>query len=86
MFESLEQESFLEDLNLDLVWLDDSVCHAVAEKAGRLRRLQLSTAGTKLTDAGLTAILNGCDALEYLCMDEVEGNAGILGVIYVAHV
>ncbi|KIY74268.1 hypothetical protein CYLTODRAFT_416116 [Cylindrobasidium torrendii FP15055 ss-10] len=63
----------LDQLTLDFVWLDDALCRALAEKMGRLRRLTLSTSGTKLTDEGLEAILSQCDSLEHLCLDEVQG-------------
>ncbi|KAF9051013.1 hypothetical protein BDZ89DRAFT_939943, partial [Hymenopellis radicata] len=73
LLQSYDESSSLEDLCLDLVWLDDTLCEAVAENTWRLRTLRVSTSGTKLTDKGLLAILSGCDALEYFALDEVQG-------------
>ncbi|KAJ7647484.1 hypothetical protein FB45DRAFT_893564 [Roridomyces roridus] len=70
----LGEESVLECLNIDFIWLDDSLCEKIVG-AGRktLQKLTLSTSGTKLTDKGIVSILEGCDALEELVLDEVQG-------------
>ena len=65
--------SALEDVSLDFLWLDDALCEALVKAGRRLRRLRLSTAGTKLSDRGVLAIIEGCDALEELWLDEVQG-------------
>jgi hypothetical protein len=58
-------------LALDFVWLDDFVC----ERLGRasLKKLVLGTGGTKLTDRGVGALMDGCEALEELELVEVQG-------------
>ncbi|TRM69688.1 hypothetical protein BD626DRAFT_563424 [Schizophyllum amplum] len=64
--------SSLETLSLDFVWLDDSICEDIAALS-RLRKLRLSTGGTKLTDQGIVTLMEGCDALQELILDDVEG-------------
>ena len=64
----------LEWLSLDFVWLDDSICEDIAALT-RLRKLRLSTGGTKLTDGGIITLMEGCDALQELTLDDVEGKA-----------
>ncbi|KAF9071066.1 hypothetical protein BDP27DRAFT_1322725 [Rhodocollybia butyracea] len=70
---NLGEDSVLENLNLDLVWLDEKLCDAIAEAGKKIRRLRLSTNGTKLNDKGLTTILEKCDNMEELNLDEVQG-------------
>ncbi|KAI5828219.1 hypothetical protein K523DRAFT_339176 [Schizophyllum commune Tattone D] len=62
----------LECLSLDFVWLDDSICEDIAALS-RLRKLRLSTGGTKLTDGGAITLMEGCDALQEFILDDVEG-------------
>ncbi|KAL1687522.1 hypothetical protein GGG16DRAFT_61947 [Schizophyllum commune] len=62
----------LECLSLDFVWLDDSICEDIAALT-RLRKLRLSTGGTKLTDGGIITLMEGCDALQEFTLDDVEG-------------
>ena len=64
----------LECLSLDFVWLDDSICEDIAALT-RLRKLRLSTGGTKLTDGGIITLMEGCDALQEFTLDDVEGKA-----------
>ncbi|KAK0212967.1 hypothetical protein DFS33DRAFT_1285711 [Desarmillaria ectypa] len=73
LLQDLSEHSTLEDLSVELVWLDDPLCEAIAASSRKLRRLRLSTSGTKLTDKGLIAILEGCDALEDLLLDQIQG-------------
>lgn len=63
----------LEDLDLDLLWLDERLCQAIAEAGLRIRRLRMRTNGTKLNDKGLTSIIEKCDNLEELIFDRVQG-------------
>ncbi len=74
LLQDLGEHSTLEDLSVELVWLDDPLCEAIAASGRKLRRLRLSTSGTKLTDKGLIAILEGCDALEDLWLDQIQGD------------
>ncbi|KAG7446404.1 uncharacterized protein BT62DRAFT_1005681 [Guyanagaster necrorhizus] len=73
LLQDLGEHSTLEDLSVDFVWLDDPLCEAIAANGRKLRRLRLSTSGTKLTDKGIIAILEGCDALEDLLLDQIQG-------------
>ncbi|KAJ1304365.1 hypothetical protein OPQ81_005519 [Rhizoctonia solani] len=59
-------------LELDFVWLDDWVCERLA-KIPRVKRITLGTGGTKLTDRGVGALIEGCEALEVLELVEVQG-------------
>ncbi|KAE9401596.1 hypothetical protein BT96DRAFT_598528 [Gymnopus androsaceus JB14] len=63
----------LEDLDLDLLWLDEPVCLAIAEAGTKIGRLCLRTNGTKLNDKGLTSIIEKCENLENLVLDQVQG-------------
>ncbi|KAH7108195.1 hypothetical protein BKA62DRAFT_681390 [Auriculariales sp. MPI-PUGE-AT-0066] len=70
---ALGDRSNLEDVSLDFLWLDDTLCEKLVLASRRLRRLQLSSNGTKLTDRGVHAILEGVDSLEDFRLIEVEG-------------
>ncbi|KAF7321482.1 hypothetical protein MKEN_00669000 [Mycena kentingensis (nom. inval.)] len=63
----------LENLCIDFVWLDETICQTIAQVGKKLRSLTVSTAGTKLSDGGLVAILEGCEALESFTLDDVQG-------------
>ncbi|KAF8342261.1 uncharacterized protein EI90DRAFT_3116181 [Cantharellus anzutake] len=63
----------LEEVQLNFLWLDDTICEALGQSARKLRRLRLGTNGTKLTDRGVLAILESCDTLEELELSEVQG-------------
>lgn len=65
--------SNVEDIWLDFLWLDDPLCESLVSAGRRLKRLRLGTSGTKLTDKGIIAILEGCDNLEELALLEVQG-------------
>jgi hypothetical protein len=73
LFSHLGEDSLLEDVNLDFVWLDDSLCQKVVEAGRRIRKFKIGTCGTKLTDKGLISILEGCDALEDFSLIEAQG-------------
>ena len=53
LLSSLSDCSFLEDLMIDFVWLDDSLCEAIVDAGRRIRQLKVGTTGTKLTDMAL---------------------------------
>jgi hypothetical protein len=76
LLSNLGQGSTLEDLNINFVWLDDSLCEKIAEAGWKLRRLCISTSGTKLSDKGLVSILEECEALEDLALVDVQGDCG----------
>ena len=65
--------SNIENIWLDFLWLDDSLCESLVAAGRRLKRLRLGTSGTKLTDRGVIAVLEGCDNLEELSLLEVQG-------------
>ncbi|KAJ7502764.1 hypothetical protein B0H11DRAFT_1853798 [Mycena galericulata] len=71
--DNLGDESLLESLNLDFVWLDDSLCEKIVDAGRKIQKLTLTTSGTKLSDKGIVSILEGCEALEELVLDEVQG-------------
>ncbi|KII92863.1 hypothetical protein PLICRDRAFT_37659 [Plicaturopsis crispa FD-325 SS-3] len=73
LFSSLGEYSTLEDVSVDFVWLDDTLCEAIVEANRRLRTLRLGTSGTKLTDRGITALVEGCGALQCFTLQEVQG-------------
>ncbi|CAE6440152.1 unnamed protein product [Rhizoctonia solani] len=62
----------VQHLELDFVWLDDWVCERLA-RIPRVKRITLGTGGTKLTDRGVGALVEGCEALEVLELVEVQG-------------
>ncbi|KAK7057386.1 hypothetical protein R3P38DRAFT_2840650 [Favolaschia claudopus] len=71
--EKLGDESMLESLNIDFLWLDDQLCNKIVSAGRKIQKLCLSTSGTKLSDKGIVTILEGCELLEELVLDEVEG-------------
>ncbi|KAJ7287738.1 hypothetical protein C8J57DRAFT_1284756 [Mycena rebaudengoi] len=73
LLSNLGDESALENLNIDFVWLDDSMCEKIVEAGRKIQKLTITTSGTKLSDKGVVSILEGCDALEELVLDEVQG-------------
>ncbi|KAJ6593723.1 hypothetical protein B0H19DRAFT_1091763 [Mycena capillaripes] len=73
LLENLGDESLLEYLNIDFVWLDDPLCEKIVGAGRKIQKLSLTTSGTKLSDKGIVSILEGCDALEELVLDEVQG-------------
>ncbi|KAJ7072464.1 hypothetical protein C8F01DRAFT_1104072 [Mycena amicta] len=74
LLEALGVSSSLECLYIDFVWLDDPLCERIAAAGKKkLRHLTLSTKGTKLSDRGIVTILEECEALEELVLDEVQG-------------
>ncbi|CEL61096.1 hypothetical protein RSOLAG1IB_04336 [Rhizoctonia solani AG-1 IB] len=62
----------VQHLELDFIWLDDWVCERLA-RMPRVKRMTISTGGTKLTDRGVGALVEGCEALEILELVEVQG-------------
>ncbi|KAI3615277.1 hypothetical protein WG66_003611 [Moniliophthora roreri] len=73
MLSQLGEDCQLESLIIDLVWLDELLCDAIAGAGKRLHTLRLSTCGTKLNDTGVISILEGCESLQELALDEVQG-------------
>jgi hypothetical protein len=73
LFWKMSEYSNIESVWLDFLWLDDSLCESLVVAGRRLKRLRLGTSGTKLTDKGIVAILEGCDNLEELSLLEVQG-------------
>lgn len=74
LLSTLGEDSVLETLVIDFVWLDDQVCEAVGKAGRKLRSLVIGTSGTKLSDKGIVTIVESCDALEELVLDEVQGD------------
>ncbi|KAJ7907256.1 hypothetical protein B0H13DRAFT_2332540 [Mycena leptocephala] len=73
LLENLGEASLLESLTIDFVWLDDPLCEKIVDAGRKIQKLSLTTSGTKLSDNGIVAILEGCDALEEFVLDEVQG-------------
>ncbi|KAJ6558580.1 hypothetical protein DFH09DRAFT_1163263 [Mycena vulgaris] len=73
LLDNLGDDSSLECLNIDFVWLDDSLCEKIVDAGRKIQKLTLTTSGTKLSDKGIVSILEGCDALEEFVLDEVQG-------------
>lgn len=65
--------SLLEDVRLAILWLDDRLCETIVAAGRKIRALQLSTKGTKLSDRGIQAIIEGCVNLENLVLEDVQG-------------
>lgn len=57
------------------MFLDVTLCYAIAEvgSRGNLKRLQLSTSGTKLSTEAFVSLVEGCVALEELILKDVQG-------------
>ncbi|KAJ7490182.1 hypothetical protein B0H11DRAFT_1912198 [Mycena galericulata] len=70
--DNLGDESLLESLNVDFVWLDDALCEKIVDAGRKIQKQTLTTSGTKLSDKGIVSILEGCEALEELVLDEVR--------------
>lgn len=68
----LSQASRLSFLTVDSQFVDDALLHQVADLK-RLKQLLIKTSGTKMTDKGVTAVLENCDMLQGLTLTEVEG-------------
>lgn len=69
-----DESSSLEALDVNFIWLDDSVCAAIATTLGpKLHSLVVGTAGTKLTDRGLVSLAEGCFSLKDLVLSDVQG-------------
>jgi hypothetical protein len=50
LLENLGDESLLESLSIDFVWLDDPLCEKIVDAGRKIQKLGLTTSGTKLTD------------------------------------
>ncbi|GJJ06162.1 hypothetical protein Clacol_000351 [Clathrus columnatus] len=72
LFEQLNEESILEDVSLDLVWFEDLLCTWLVKAGRRIKKLQLGTSGTKLTDKHIITIFEGCEALEEFALVQAE--------------
>ncbi|KAG8872041.1 peroxin [Tulasnella sp. 331] len=64
----------LESLDLHFVWLDDLLCDKVVNALGKkLKTLKIGTHGTKLTDVGVTKLLEGLEAMREFELSDVQG-------------
>lgn len=64
----------LESLEIHFIWLDDPLCDKIAHALGKkIKRLKIGTHGTKLTDSGLIALLEGLEVLRDFEMADVQG-------------
>ncbi|SPO39838.1 uncharacterized protein PSFLO_05319 [Pseudozyma flocculosa] len=70
---SIPSLSNIETLSLDCQFVEDTVLCQIGETCKKLRHLCISTGGTKMTAKGLSAVLEGCYALESLTLVDVEG-------------
>ena len=84
LLSNLGEDSSLEDVSVNFVWLDDTLCEKIAEAGRRIRKLSIGTSGTKLTDKGITAIVERCDALEDLVLDEIQGDSSSRKLPYIS--
>ena len=75
LLSSLSEYSSLDHLSIDFIFLDDQLCERIVEAGRRLRRLKIGTSGTKLTDKGICILLEGCDLLEELFLEDVQGKS-----------
>jgi hypothetical protein len=75
LLSNMSEYSSLDDVSIDLVFLDDQLCERIVEAGRRIKRLIIGTSGTKLTDKGICTLLEGCDALEEFVLEEVQGNS-----------
>ena len=73
LLSNMSEYSSLDDVSIDFVFLDDQLCERIVEAGRRIKRLRIGTSGTKLTDKGICTLVEGCDALEELVLDEVQG-------------
>jgi len=85
LLSNIREYSTLEDVSIDFVWLDDQLCEKIVEAGGKLRKLRIGTSGTKLTDKGVVALVEGCDALEELTLDEVQGGISLTVFFLLLH-
>jgi hypothetical protein len=72
---NISEDSLLEDVGFDIVWLDDPLCEKIVEAGRRIRTLKLGTRGTKLSDRGIIMIAEGCENLEDLILEAVQGRS-----------
>jgi hypothetical protein len=75
LLSNIGEDSLLEDVGFDIVWLDDPLCEKIVEAGRRIRTLKLGTRGTKLSDRGIVTIVEGCENLEELILEEVQGTS-----------
>jgi hypothetical protein len=75
LLSNLGEDSLLEDVGFDIVWLDDPLCEKIVEAGKRIRSLKLGTRGTKLSDRGIVKIVEGCENLEVFVLEEVQGTS-----------
>ncbi|KAJ3749130.1 hypothetical protein DFH05DRAFT_1475596 [Lentinula detonsa] len=73
MLSDTREDSFLENLDIDLIWLDETICEAITEAGKKIRRLRISTNGTKFNDKGLISIMEACESMEELTLADVQG-------------
>ena len=75
LLSNIGEDSLLEDVGFDIVWLDDPLCEKIVEAGRRIHTLKLGTRGTKLSDRGIVTIVEGCENLEELILEEVQGTS-----------
>ncbi|KAF7966330.1 hypothetical protein HWV62_39148 [Athelia sp. TMB] len=73
LLSDIGEDSLLDDISIDIVWLDDALCENIVKAGRRLRSISLGTRGTKLSDKGVASITEGCEGLEHIVLDEVQG-------------
>jgi hypothetical protein len=73
LLSNIGEDSLLEVVSVDIVWLDDPLCDKIVEAGRRIRTLKLGTRGTKLSDRGIVKIAEGCENLEEFILEEVQG-------------
>lgn len=75
LLSNIGEDSLLEDIAFDIVWLDDPLCEKIVEAGRRIRKLKLGTRGTKLSDRGIVKIAEGCENMEDFVLEEVQGTS-----------
>lgn len=78
LLSNISEYSSLDDVSIDFVFLDDQLCERIVEAGRRIKKLRIGTSGTKLTDKGISTLVEGCDALEELVLEEVQGNSFLI--------
>ena len=72
-FYLLSHQSEIVRLYLSTHFLDTALCSAITHLSARLQYLELSTTGTKFNAECLRVIIEGCQNLDSLFLDDIEG-------------